>query len=75
MIIKDLNFSYVHNSLEQNIGKVISIVQLSKDSKKDIKELGVKLAMHVAAQAPIAISENGIKKEILEKELEIIKKS
>ena len=70
---KGLNFSYVHNSLEQNIGKVISIVQLSKDSKKDIKELGVKLAMHVAAQSPIAISEKGIKKEILEKELEIIK--
>ena len=29
--------------------------------------------MHVAAQAPIAIDENGIKKEILDKELEIIK--
>ena len=70
---KGLNFSYVHNSLEQNIGKVISIVQLSKNSNKDIKELGVKLAMHVAAQSPIAISEKGIKKEILEKELEIIK--
>ena len=70
---KGLNFSYVHNSLEKNIGKVISIVQLSKNSKNDLKELGSKLAMHVAAQAPIAISENGIKKEILDKELEIIK--
>ena len=29
--------------------------------------------MHVAAQAPIAIDENGIKKEILDKEIEIIK--
>ena len=29
--------------------------------------------MHIAAQAPIAIDENGINKEILEKELEIIK--
>ena len=29
--------------------------------------------MHVAAQAPIAIDESGIKKEILNKELEIIK--
>ena len=29
--------------------------------------------MHVAAQAPIAIDEKGIKKEILDKELEIIK--
>jgi len=70
---KGLNFAYVHNSLEKNIGKVVAIVQLSKNSKKDLKEIGTKLAMHVAAQAPIAIDENGIKKEILDKELEIIK--
>ena len=70
---KGLNFAYVHNSVEKNIGKVIAIVQLSKNSKKDLKEIGGKLAMHVAAQAPIAIDESGIKKEILDKELEIIK--
>ena len=70
---KGLNFAYVHNSLEKNIGKVISIVQLSKNNKKDLKEIGNKLAMHIAAQAPIAIDEKGIKKEILDKELEIIK--
>tara|TARA_B100001996_G_scaffold319406_1_gene263222 strand:+ start:866 stop:1732 length:867 start_codon:yes stop_codon:yes gene_type:complete len=70
---KGLNFAYVHNSIEKNIGKVIAIVQLSKNNKKDLKEIGSKLAMHVAAQAPIAIDENGIKKEILDKELEIIK--
>ena len=29
--------------------------------------------MHIAAQAPIAINDKGIKKEILDKELEIIK--
>ena len=70
---KGLNFTYVHNSLEKNIGKVVAIVQLSQNSKKDLKEIGSKLAMHVAAQAPIAIDENGIKKEVLDKELEIIK--
>jgi len=70
---KGLNFAYVHNSVEKNIGKVIAIVQLSKNNKKDLKEIGSKLAMHVAAQAPIAIDESGIKKELLDKELEIIK--
>jgi len=70
---KGLNFAYVHNSIEKNIGKVITIVQLSKNNKKDLKEIGNKLAMHVAAQAPIAIDESGIKKEVLDKELEIIK--
>ena len=70
---KGLNFAYVHNSIEKNIGKVISIIQLSKNGNNDLKELGSKLAMHIAAQAPIAIDEKGIKKEILDKELEIIK--
>ena len=67
------NFAYVHNSLEKNIGKVVSIVQLSKNKNKHLKELGIKLAMHIAAQAPIAIDEKGINKNILDKELEIIK--
>ena len=70
---KGLNFAYVHNSVEKNIGKVISIIQLSKNGNNDLKELGSKLAMHIAAQAPIAIDEEDIKKEILDKELEIIK--
>ncbi len=67
-----INFSYVHNSLEKNIGKVVSIVQLNKNNN-NLKDLGTKLAMHIAAQAPIAIDEKGINKEILDKELEIIK--
>ena len=68
-----LNFSYVHNSLEKNVGKVIAIVKLSKNESKDLKNLGNKLAMHIAAQSPISIDEKGIKKEVLDKELEIIK--
>ena len=67
-----INFSYVHNSLEKNIGKVVSIVQFNKNNN-NLKDLGTKLAMHIAAQAPIAIDEKGINKEILDKELEIIK--
>ena len=68
-----LNFSYVHNSLEKNVGKVISIVKLEKNKSNELQQIGNKLAMHVAAQAPIAIDEKGINKQILDKELEIIK--
>ena len=68
-----LNFPYVHNTLEKNIGKVISIVQINKNNNKDLQELGSKLAMHIAAQSPLAIDENGINKDILDKEIEIIK--
>ena len=67
------NFFYVHNSSEKNIGKVISIVKLSNTNTKDIDFVGSKLAMHVAAQSPLAINDKGIKKDILDKELEIIK--
>ena len=67
------NFYYVHNSLEKNIGKVLSIIKLQTDNDFDAKDIGLKLAMHIAASAPIAIDKDGIKKEILDKELEIIK--
>ena len=67
------NFFYVHNSIEKNVGKVISIVKLTGQNKQDIDNVGTKLAMHIAAQSPIAINQDGINKNILDKELEIIK--
>ena len=67
------NFFYVHNSSEKNIGKVISIVKLSNTNIKDLDFVGSKLAMHIAAQSPLAINDKGIKKDILDKEIEIIK--
>jgi len=70
---KGINFSYVHNSLEKNIGKVVSVVKLEKSEKIDLKEIGSKLAMHIAASSPIAIDENEIDRNILNKELEIIR--
>ena len=70
---KGINFSYVHNSLEKNIGKVVSVVKLKKNEKINLKEIGSKLAMHIAASSPIAIDENEISQDILNKELEIIK--
>ena len=70
---KGINFSYVHNSLEKNIGKVVSVVKLEKNEKIDLKEIGSKLAMHIAASSPIAIDKNEIGQDILNKELEIIK--
>ena len=67
------NFSYVHNSLEKNVGKVVSIIKINGGKQQDLKDIGSKLAMHVAASAPIAIEKNGIEKSILDKEIEIIK--
>ena len=70
---KGLNFFYVHSAIEQNIGKIISIVQLDGVAKGKNEDIGNKIAMHIAASNPLAIEKNGIKKEIIDKELEIIK--
>tara|TARA_A100001011_G_scaffold389597_1_gene471424 strand:+ start:1243 stop:2085 length:843 start_codon:yes stop_codon:yes gene_type:complete len=66
-----INFSYVHGAIEKNIGKIISIVKLS-DSEKT-KEVGIKLAMHIAASNPLSIDKKDLKKDVIDKELEIIK--
>ena len=66
------NFFYVHSALEKKIGKIISVVKIEGISNENI-ELGNKVAMHIAASNPLAIDKNEIQKEIVDKELEIIK--
>ena len=68
-----MNFSYVHSAIEKNIGKIISIVKLEGLEEGKNQDIGTKVAMHIAASSPLAIDKDGIKKEIIDKELEIIK--
>ena len=70
---KGLNFFYVHSAIEKNIGKIVSVVKLEGLVKGKNEEIGTKIAMHIAASNPLAINKDGIKKEIIDKELEIIK--
>ena len=67
------NFFYVHSAVEKNIGKIISVVKIDGISKGKNDDIGTKISMHIAASNPLAVDKNGIKKEIIEKELEIIK--
>ena len=62
------NSFYVHGALDGQIGKMISIVKTSKES-----DIGKKIAMHVSAMSPMALDEMSLKKEVIEKEMEIIK--
>ena len=67
------NFFYVHSAIEKNIGKIISIVKLDGIVKGKNEDIGNKIAMHIAASNPLAIEKDDLKKEIIDKELEIIK--
>ena len=64
------NYFYIHSAVEKNVGKIISIVKILNNENK---ELGQKIAMHIAASSPLAIDEKGLEKETIDKELEIIK--
>ena len=70
---KGLNFFYVHSAQEKSIGKIISIVKLEGVIKGKNDSIGNKIAMHIAASNPLAIDKDKIKKDIIDKELEIIK--
>ena len=62
------NYFYIHGALEDKIGKIISIVKTSKED-----EVGKKIAMHVSALSPMALEEKNLSKEVIDKEIEIIK--
>jgi|TARA_B110000444_G_C18647229_1_gene504323 elongation factor Ts len=62
------NSFYIHGALEDKIGKIISIVKTTKES-----DIGKKIAMHVSALSPIALEEKVLNKDIVNKEMEIIK--
>tara|TARA_A100001015_G_scaffold228418_1_gene258113 strand:- start:3351 stop:4217 length:867 start_codon:yes stop_codon:yes gene_type:complete len=70
---KGSNFFYVHSAVEKKIGKIISVVKIDGLEKDKNRNIGNKIAMHIAASSPLAINKEGIKKEIIDKELEIIK--
>ena len=63
------NSYYIHGSIDQKIGKIVSIVKMSKNNNN----AGKKIAMHVSAMSPIGLEEKDLKKEIVDKEMEIIK--
>ena len=67
------NFSYVHSALEKGVGKIISVVKLEGITQGKNDEIGPKVAMHIAASNPLAIDKDDINKEVVNKELEIIK--
>ena len=68
-----VNFSYVHSSIENNVGKLGVIISLkTKKKKEDLLDLGKQLSMHIAASSPIALDKESLDKSVINKEKEII---
>ncbi len=67
------NFVYQHSVIKDNVSKLGVVVSLETNEKNDqIKSFGKQLSMHIAASNPLALNSNDIKKEIIEKEQELI---
>ena len=62
-------YSYVHNSVSENCGKIGVLVSLEGNNDEDF---GKKLAMHIAATSPLAMSEKDLDKAVVEREKKII---
>ena len=67
------NFNYSHNVVKDNLSKLAVIVSIeTKNNSDDVRSFGKQLSMHVAASNPLAVDASKIKKEILDKENELI---
>ena len=69
------NFTYQHSTIKDNVSKLGVIVSIENVENSDkVNSFGKQLSMHIAASNPIALTSNNIKKEIIEKEQELIAK-
>ena len=67
------NFSYQHSIIKENVSKLGVIVSLEINEQSDkVNSFGKQLAMHIAASNPIALTSDKIKKDVIEKEQELI---
>ena len=63
-----INFNYLHTVVKDNLSKLAVVVSLeTKDNSESVKSFGKRLAMHVAASNPLALSSDLIDKNVLKK--------
>ena len=70
---KGIIASYVHNSVDEGLGKIGVLIGLESDSKSDeLRRFGRMLAMHVAASNPQAVDSAGLPPELVRREREVL---
>ena len=69
-----VNFIYQHSLIKDNVSKLGVIVSIKADEKNEQFNLfGKQLSMHIAASNPLALNSDEIKKDLIDKEQELIK--
>ena len=71
--IEGNTYSYVHNSLGENLGKIGVILTLESEKDIDLKDIGKNICMHIAATSPKSLDEETLDSDIIEAEKNIIK--
>ena len=67
------NYKYLHTVVKDNLAKLAVVVSLETNDKSEkVKNFGKQLSMHIAASNPLALDSSLIKKEILDKEQELV---
>jgi len=68
-----INFNYLHTIVKDNLSKLAVIISLeTKDTSHKVKSFGKQLSMHIAASNPISLNKDGIDKDMLKKEEELV---
>ena len=68
-----INFNYLHTIVKDNLSKLAVIISLeTNDTSDKVKSFGKQLSMHIAASNPISLNKDGIDKDILKKEEELV---
>ncbi len=68
-----INYSYLHTVVKDNLSKLAVVASISSQEKSEKVDLfGKQLCMHIAALNPISVDIDGISKEIVEKERELV---
>jgi len=64
---------YLHNSVADNLGKIGVLIALESDGDTEaLTALGRKLAMHVAATAPLSLSVDDMDEAVVQKERNVL---
>ena len=66
-------FSYIHNKVTEDLGKLGVIVAIeSKAKKNQLEDVGKQIAMHIAATSPKSLNIDDLDKDLVQREREVL---